>query len=61
MSIHVKTANDLISDSIDAYFSGNEDLAGQYLEEAIGQKIQDRFNDVLAQQPEFNLVDDTIN
>ena len=53
MSIHVKTANDLISDSIDAYFSGNEDLAGQYLEEAIGQKIQDRFNDVLAQQPEF--------
>ena len=49
MSIHVKTANDLISDSIDAYFSGNEDLAGQYLEEAIGQKIQDRFNDVLAQ------------
>lgn len=54
MSIHVKTANDLISDSIDAYFSGNEDLAGQYLEEAIGQKIQDRFNDVLAQQPEFS-------
>lgn len=55
MSIHVKTANDLISDSIDAYFSGNEDLAGQYLEEAIGQKIQDRFNDVLAQQPEFTV------
>lgn len=55
MSIHVKTANDLISDSIDAYFSGNEDLAGQYLEEAIGQKIQDRFNDVLAQQPEFTM------
>ena len=55
MSIHVKTANDLISDSIDAYFSGNEDLAGQYLEEAIGQKIQDRINDVLAQQPEFTI------
>lgn len=54
MSVNVKTANDLISDSIDAYFSGDEDMAGQYLEEAIGQKIQDRFSEVLSHQPEFN-------
>ena len=53
MSIRVKTANDLISDSMDAYFSGDESLAGQYLEEAIGQKIQERFEDVLSRQPEF--------
>ena len=54
MSVNVKTANDLISDSIDAYFSGDEGLASQYLREAIGQKIQDRFVDVLSRQPEFN-------
>lgn len=53
MSIQVKTANDLISDTVDAYFSGNQELAEQYLEEAIGQKIADRFVDVLSKQPEF--------
>lgn len=54
MEINVKTANDLISDSVDAYFSGDSEMAGQYLEEAIGRKIQDRFVDVLSQQPEFS-------
>lgn len=61
MAIHVKTSNDLISDSIDAYFSGDEEMATQYLKEAFGQRMQDRFEEVLSKQPEFNLVDDTIN
>ena len=54
MSTNIKTSNDLISDSIDAYFSGDEALAGQYIEDAIGQKIQERFTDVLSKQPEFS-------
>lgn len=54
MEIEVKTANDLIADSVDAYFSGNEALASQYLDEAIGRKISDRFEEVLSSQPEFS-------
>lgn len=53
MSIQVKTANDIISDSLDALLGGNEALAGQYLQEAMERKITDRFNDVLSRQPEF--------
>jgi uncharacterized protein YbaP (TraB family) len=52
--VNVKTANDLISDCMDAYFSGDEEMAGQYLEEAIERKVQDRFEDVLSTQPEFS-------
>ena len=54
MKIEVKTANDMIADSIDAYLGGNEELAGQYLEDAISRKITDRFNDVLSTLPEFS-------
>jgi len=54
MSINVKTANDMIADSIDALLGGNDELAGQYFEEAIDRKITDRFNDVLSRQPEFS-------
>ena len=53
MSIRIKTSNDLIADSVDAYFSGDEESAGQYLQEAIEQKIQDRLVNVLSKQPEF--------
>lgn len=53
MSIKVKTANDMIADSIDAVLGGNDELAGQYLEEAISRKITERFEDVLSNQPEF--------
>ena len=54
MTTKVKTANDMISDSVDALLSGNEALAGQYFDDAINRKITDRFNDVLSKQPEFN-------
>ena len=53
MSIDVKTANDMLADSIDAFLGGNDELAGQYFEDAINRKITDRFNDVLSRQPEF--------
>ena len=49
----LKTANDLISDSMDAYFAGDEEMASQYLHEAMGQKIQQRFEDCLSKLPEF--------
>lgn len=58
MEIEVKTANDLIADSVDAYFSGNEALASQYLDEGISRKITDRFVDVLSTQPEFSSKED---
>ena len=58
MSIKVKTADDMISDSLDALLGGDEAMAGQYFEEAIDRKITDRFNEVLSRQPEFQPEED---
>lgn len=54
MKSNVKTANDLISDSIDAYFAGDEKVADRYLDEAITQKVSERMVNVLSKLPEFS-------
>lgn len=54
MKSSVKTANDLIADSIDAYFAGNENDADRYLDEAITQKVTERMVNVLKDLPEFS-------
>lgn len=51
MGIQVKTANDMISDSLDAFFGGDEELAGKYFGDAIERKVAERFEEVLSRQP----------
>ena len=53
MAIQVKTANDMISDSLDALLAGDEELAGKYFDDAMERKVADRFAEVLSEQPEF--------